>query len=265
MVRSRKSETKAAVLDRLGSGRAMNVGFVGEIVGAEDDQIRFGKADARGNLRAHDDGDAQVAGQVAGLVEHGFAGGMRGAAAQPIGNLVLAHHGGHALHIALRGHGENDALLRGHEVAQLLGERRNGAVKAQRGSRVELDLAQRVVFIKHIDGAELIEVEARVRCEQRLQNLRAQINVFGPDERADAAALVALLDLVPPAIDLVAHHGGLVDKQHALGQQLEQMALCASDAAEKLPAGKNADAAGSRHLGGHLFVFAVLRPRRAGG
>ena len=50
-----------------------------------------------------------------------------------------------------------------HQVFQLLGERGNGAVKAQRGPRVQLDLAQRGVFVEHVDRAELIEIEAHVR------------------------------------------------------------------------------------------------------
>ncbi len=96
----------------------------------------------------------------------------------------------------------------------------------------------------------------------RLQNFGAQIDIFRPDERADADALVALLDLVPPAIDLVAHHGRLIDKQHALGQQLEQGLLRAGNRREKLPSGKDADAAGSRSFGGHLFVFASFNSTR---
>ena len=96
-------------LRSLGLGPRRDIGFVGEIVGAEDNQIRLGKADARGKRRAHNDRHAQIAGQVAGLVEHGFAAGMRGAAAQPIGNLVLAQHRGHALHIALVRRGQHDA------------------------------------------------------------------------------------------------------------------------------------------------------------
>ena len=98
---------------------------------------------------------------------------------------------------------------------ELLGERGNGAVKAQSGPRGQFDLAQRRVFLKHVDRAELIEIEAHVRIERRLQNFRAEIDIFRPDERADAGALVALLDLVPPAIDLVADHGRLIDEERA--------------------------------------------------
>jgi hypothetical protein len=54
-------------------------------------------------------------------------------------------------------------------------------VKAQRGPRVQLDLAERVVFVQHVHHAELIEIEAHVRRRaMRLQNFGAQIDVFRP-------------------------------------------------------------------------------------
>ena len=77
-----------------------------------------------------------------------------------------------ALHVALRGSGENDVLFGGHQVLELLDERGNGAVEAQRGARVDVDFAERVVFVEHVDGAELIEIEAGVRFEQALRELR---------------------------------------------------------------------------------------------
>ena len=67
---------------------------------------------------------------------------------------------------ALSGRGEHDALLRGHQVFELLDEGGNGAVEAQRGPRVHRDLAERVVVFEHIDGAELIEIEAVMRVER---------------------------------------------------------------------------------------------------
>jgi seryl-tRNA synthetase len=51
-------------------------------------------------------------------------------------------------------------------LLQLLGQRGNRAVKAQRGPRVQLDLAQRVVLVEHVHHAELIEIEAHVRFER---------------------------------------------------------------------------------------------------
>ncbi len=67
---------KGGGLGALGLGARGDVGFVGEIVGPEDDQVRVGEADAGGDLRAHDDGHAQVAGHVAGFFEHGLAAGV---------------------------------------------------------------------------------------------------------------------------------------------------------------------------------------------
>jgi len=65
------------------------------------------------------------------------------------------------------GRGQDDARLRGHEGFKLLGERGDGAVKAQRGTRVQLDLAERIVVVEDVDYAELIEIEAHVRVELR--------------------------------------------------------------------------------------------------
>ena len=93
-------------------------------------------------------------------------------------------------------------------------------MKTERGPGVERDFPERVVFFEHIDSSELIEIEAGMRSKHRLQNLGAEINVFGPNERADTAALVALFDLVPPAVDLIAHHRRLIHKKNALGQEL---------------------------------------------
>ena len=145
-------------------GARLHVGFVGEIVRAEHDRLASGKLTPAAIWRAHNDGHAHVAGQVAGLFE--FSPMRDGAAAKPIRYLVLAQHGRHAFNIALRGHGENNALLGGHQVFELLDQRGNGAMKAQRWSRVHGDFAQSVVFFEHVDSAELVEVEAVVRLEQ---------------------------------------------------------------------------------------------------
>ena len=131
-------------LGALGLGAGGDVGVVGEIVGAEDDEVGVGEADAGGDLGAHDDGHAQVAGQVAGFLEHGLAAGVHGAAAEAVGDLVLAQHGGQALDVALVGGGEHDVRLGFDELAELLGERGDGAVEAQRGAGVEGDFAEGV-------------------------------------------------------------------------------------------------------------------------
>ena len=145
-------------------------------------------------------------------------------------------------------------------------------MKAQRGPRGQLDFAERGVVFEHIDRAELIEIEAHVRVERRLQDFGAQIDVFRTDERADSGALMALLDLVPPAVNLVADHGRLVNEERAARQEREQRALGAGDGRKKLPSGKDADATGRCGLGGHLLVLdfdalpaqAPIAPRPAG-
>ncbi len=91
-------------------------------------------------------------------------------------------------------------------------------MEAQRGPRREFDFAERSIVVEHIDRAKLIEVQARMRLQHGLQNFRAQVDVFRTNERADAGAIVALLDLVPPALDLVAHHGWFFDEERTAGQ-----------------------------------------------
>ena len=105
---------------------------------------------------------------------------------------------------------------------QLLSQRGDGAVETQRGACGEFDFAEGVVGVKDVDRAELIEVEAHVRGERGLEDFRAEINVFRADEGADAGALMALLDLVPPAIDLVADHGGLFDEEAQRGSSVSR-------------------------------------------
>ena len=68
--------------------------------------------------------------------------------------------------------------------------------------------------------------------------------------------LVALFNLIPPAIYLIAHHGRLIDKHHASGQQIEQLVLSTSHGGEKLPSREYADASGCCGFNGHLFVVA---------
>ena len=63
-----------------------------------------------------------------------------------------------------------------------------------------------------------------------------------------------LLDLVPPAIDLVAHHCRLFDKQRALRQQSKQRLIRPGHDGEKLPPRKDAHPAGNRQLSSHLLI-----------
>ncbi len=247
---------KSRRLRLLQSRARRHVGLVGKVVGAEDDQVRLREDDARRQRRAHDDRHAQVAGHVAGFFEHGVARAGR-AAAQPVGNLVLAKNRRQAFHVSLVRRGKHDACLRRHQVLQLLSERGNGAMEPQRGPRRQLDLAQSSVLIQHVHRAQLIQIEAHVRVEQGLQNLGAKINVLRAHERADSRALMPLFDFVPPAIDLVADHCRLVDKERASRGEREQRALRTGHGREKLPSWKDAHAARRSSLGRHLLILGL--------
>ena len=66
---------------------------------------------------------------------------------------------------------------------------------------------------------------------------------------------MALLNLVPPALDLVADHRGLVDKKSAFGREREYGFFCTGNCREKLPTGKDADATGGCGFVGHLLFI----------
>ena len=83
---------------------------------------------------------------------------MRIAAAQPVRNLIFAQHRRQAFHVALVRRGQHNPRLRGHQRAQLLGQRRNRTMKSERGPRVQLNLAQRVVLVQHVHHTQLVEV-----------------------------------------------------------------------------------------------------------
>ena len=76
--------------------------------------IRFGSA----KLTPEASGERTMTGtrrspaRIAGFIEHGFAAGRGDAAAEAVGNLVVAQHGGEALDVALMRRGEHDARLR---------------------------------------------------------------------------------------------------------------------------------------------------------
>ena len=106
---------------------------------------------------------------------------------------------------------------------QLLNEGGNGAVEAQRRARVDSDLAERVVFVEHVDGAELIEVEAgsairagpaALRDEDRC--LQGEMSEPMPERSWRCSTLFHQRSI------WLLHHGGLFDEEHAVAEELEQ-------------------------------------------
>ena len=128
-------------------------------------------------------------------------------------------------------------------------------MKPQRGPGGNLDFAQRRVLLQHVHRAQLIEVQPHVRLQRSRQHLGAQINIFRPHQRPDPRPLVPLLNLAPPAVDLVAHHGRLFHEQRASGNQRQQRLFRSRHAGKKLPPWKNAQPARRRCLFRRGFVF----------
>ena len=129
--------------------------------------------------------------------------------------------------------------------------------------RSELDLAQRLVLVQHIHHAQLIDVQPRMRRQLRLQNLRPQINVRRRDQRPDARPLVPLLDLVPPAVDLVFDHRRLFHQQHRARKQIEQRARRAAHTGEEFPSRKDRNAARGNGLFHQLRIICRRHARSA--
>jgi hypothetical protein len=84
-------------------GAGGDIGLVGEILGAEDDELAGGglgqveDLDACGYGRFYDDGSAQVSGEIAGFaVDVGAAMGFA-AGAEAVGDFVLLEKAGEAL------------------------------------------------------------------------------------------------------------------------------------------------------------------------
>ena len=91
-------------------------------------------------------------------------------------------------------------------------------MKPQRRPRVQLNFAQRVVFIQYVHHAQLIQIQPHVRVQRGLQYLWPQIDIFRPNQRSHRRPFMTLLHLVPPALNLVANHRRLFNKQRALRQ-----------------------------------------------
>ncbi len=74
---------------------------------------------------------------------------------------------------------------------------------------------------------------------------RGQVEIFGADEIADAAALVGFCDAGPEAVEFLLELIGFVEQNCGAGNEIEDGAVGSGDRGIKLPAGKNVDAAGA--------------------
>ena len=116
-------------------GARGDIGFIGKVVRAKDDEVALGQADARRNGAAHQNRRAEVPRQIAGLVVDVFAARMHGAAAQAVGLTVFTEQTGQPLDLALVGRDQEHARARGGQRLDLLEKDRDRAMKAKRGPR----------------------------------------------------------------------------------------------------------------------------------
>ena len=136
--------------DRLGR----NVRIVVQVIRADDNDARPGDTDAGRECRAQNNRGAKVPGKVAGLVENVFAACMLSAAAEPIGQPVLAQKIRHALDFALVGRCNQYALVLCGERFYVLNKLRNRSVKTHGRARGKRNLIERHgVFFEYVDCA----------------------------------------------------------------------------------------------------------------
>src|SRR5258706_9886576 len=83
--------------------------------------------------------------------------------------------------------------------------------------------------------------------------VRGQVEIFGADEVADAAAFVGFGDSGPEAVKLLLEQFGFVKHDGGAGDEVEDGAVGAGDGSVKLPAGKNVQSSGA-HGGFHNFL-----------
>ncbi len=256
-------------------GAGGDVGVVGEILRAEDDELaccRFVKVeylDAGGDGGFDDDRSAEVdcvSAEVAGFGVDGGAAGGFAAGAEAVGDVVLLQEAGEAFDFALGWCGEEDAGFLLHQGVERVDERGDGAVEAHGGARGKVDFGEvAAVGVKDVDGAELVEFEARELVEAVVEIPGREVDVFGADEVADAGAVVTLLDLVPPALALIFDHGGLFDEDAGCcraggAEEIEEGEVGSGDGGEELPAGEDGGFSGtcadvSEKLGGFFSAF----------
>jgi len=117
-------------------------------------------------------------------------------------------------------------------------------MKAHGWAGGEVDLGEiAAVGVEDIDRAKLVEFAAAELMQTVVEVPWRHVDVFRADEIADARALVALLDLVPPTFALVLDHRGLFDedaRRAAAGaEEVKQREVGTRNRSKKLPAWKD--------------------------
>ena len=170
-----------------------------------------------------------------------------GARAKAVGDLILLQEAGEALDFALIGSGEEDAGVLLHQRVECVDQRWYRSVEALGRARGEVDFREvATVRVENVYCAELVEVAAGEAAEAVFEVPGREVDVFGSDEVADAGAVVALLDLVPPALALIFDHGGLFEEDAGGGaEEVEERLRGSCDGGEELPAGEDRGFAGA--------------------
>ncbi len=189
-----------------------DIGLVKEIARAKEHQVRFGQHHAFGHIRLDDGGGRNLFGEVGRLVDIHLA-GLGGAAANAERQVVLVEDVGQALDLAEARDSEDDVLAVLRELTDLLRHRRDRAMEAGCGLRLEDEVLDAVARL----DAKLLDADDGQGLQALAPLLGREIQLFGTNEIADQAALVRFFHLRPPGIVRVSELLGLVDDDLRVG------------------------------------------------
>ena len=157
-------------------------------------------------------------------------------------DVVFGEDVGEAFDFSDVGDGEENALAIGVELLHFFQHGGNRAVEAGRGLGEECDGCLRR---QAAGDAEVFDIGAGKSRGFLPPIVRRQIEIFGTNQIADAAALVGFVDAGPEAVELLLELIGFVEENGGARDEIEDGAVGSGDGRVELPAGKNVDSAGA--------------------
>src|SRR6185312_9785562 len=133
------------------------------------------------------------------------------------------------------GSGKDDALAFRGELLYFSDHCRNRAMKARGRARVECKGFIAIGTEVSVSDSQAFGVNARRALESLVPLFGREINFFRTHKRADPAALVAIVDFVPPFFVLRRDRRWLIDDDHTLGQEIEQVLPASRHRSIELP------------------------------
>ncbi len=119
------------------------------------------------------------------------------------------------------GGGKEDAGILLHQRIESVDQCWYRSMEALGWASGEVDFGEvAAVHVEDVYRTKLVEIAAGEAAEAVFKVPRGEVDVFGTDDRiADAGAIVALFDLVPPALALIFDHGWLFEEDAGGGAE----------------------------------------------